>query len=285
MQSKFNLTAYNIFKIIKYILMKRKFFVSEIVSYLDSENIYLEQETVCKYIRTLKKIGFEFEKTSAKEYKMVCMPFDFPEESKNFLEELILLLKQSSLRSREELCEKLMLFLPIKMQKNLKQSKNNISKMEKFMKDGLRLKLVFNPPNPRKETVFELCNIVSDGQEKYLQGYDVNKREPAQFNMEDIAAIEQLPIKNKISCKRNEATLKFSAKIAKSYILREEDELIEKADDKLLIKTFFYDKTEFYKRILRYVDNCEIISPMSLKAEYNEFLTELYQMYDCANVK
>ena len=59
------------------------------------------------------------------------------------------------------------------------------------------------------------------------------------------------------------------------------EEIIEKATDFLMIKTSYYDKLSFFKKILRYTSGCEIVSPMPLREAFRAYVQELYQMYDC----
>ncbi|MCR4880755.1 MAG: WYL domain-containing protein [bacterium] len=281
MQNKFNLTSYNLFKLIKYILPKKKFTIAEIVSFLDTENICVEYETVYKYLRTLKRLGFEFEKVNSKSFKIKKLPFVFSDRENETLINILNKLSRSSLPKKTELCEKLLLFLTGNNTENLFQNETTSQKLDKFIKDGLRLKLFFGSSNSEKETLFELYNVFSEGKNKYLQGYDINKKEVVMYSIDDISSIKQTPTKNKFSYEKEEAILKFSSRVAKAYIPKEEDEIIEKTEDSLVIRTVYYDKVAFYKKILRYTNNCEIIAPAALKDALGAYLSELYQMYDC----
>ncbi len=68
--------------------------------------------------------------------------------------------------------------------------------------------------------------------------------------------------------------------MAKSYTLKEGEQVLKKTKDFLWVKTNYYEEKLFFEKILKYVDHCEIIKPLYLRAKYKEFVRQLLLMYN-----
>ena len=76
MSENINKSAYNFFLCIEFILRKRLFTLDEISSYIENTyDIFVYKEAILKYIRTLRLVGFKFERLNNKTYKLKNIPF------------------------------------------------------------------------------------------------------------------------------------------------------------------------------------------------------------------
>ena len=70
-----NKSAYNFFLCIEFILHNRIFTLDDIISFLENfYGVFVFREAVLKYIRTLKLVGFEFERLDNKTYNLKNIP-------------------------------------------------------------------------------------------------------------------------------------------------------------------------------------------------------------------
>ncbi len=295
-----NQSAYYFFLCLEFVLFKRTFCVDEIITYLENKyNIFLFKETILKYIRTLKTLGFEFERVNNKMYKLKEVPFKI---TAGINEEKIILEIIEALRNyhvsnsgydKYNFLEKLQFFLPKDLKKifnrrlillNYLEHKNNymLKNIKKYCKDAQRLNITYLKDGKIKQKdLVEPADIFFTKKSIYLKCFDLNQKTNILINFDWILEIVQTPLKNKYLFKKQFVTLKFSSKFAKAYTLKEGEEIIKKGLGELYVRSFYYDKTLFFKNILRYMESCEIVSPENLRKDFQKYVKDLYQIYYC----
>lgn len=279
-------TSNKVFLILDFILKNDVFSLDEIAVMLEKRNIYLEKETLNKYIRTLKKMGFSFKKLDNKIYKITSLPFCL--RNIDLIFDIVHLLKEEPKYDFYKTLQKIALFLPEENQKDfsekIEKMNNKIPQIEKYIREAQQLKIVVETQGKNDyKTVFEPYDIHYEVNENYIFGYDTLKKEITEYPLKKIISFKQTPTKNRFSFTKKEAIIKFSQRVAKSYVLKDDEIIVEKTPENLVVKTFFYDKKIFFKRILRYGNCCEIISTENLIEDFRRYLKDLYQMYDCNN--
>lgn len=286
MSYKCNNTSENVMRIIKFILNKEKFSLGEIGSYLGDFGVLIGKETIYKYLRTLKKAGFDIQKTDAKTYKLLRVPVLSDDTEIIAVENILSAMNENYSLKNAGISEKLLRLVPEnKCAKEIfslnKMPRIELQKLEKYLKDNLRLEIYFKNTNRDKEKIiFELRSLFLKNAGIFLKGYDVSAKTPDIYRYDSISRIIQTPMKNKFLFGDKEAVIKFSSKMAKSYTLKEGEQVLKKTKDFLWVKTNYYEEKLFFEKILKYVDHCEIIKPLYLRAKYKEFVRQLLLMYN-----
>lgn len=302
MKNKINKTAYIFFLCFIFITKQRSFSIEDIINHLNKNHkITLSKATILKYLRTMKFLGFKFKRSNNKIYILEQAPINlFNKQMQNNIAKYKIFFEKKLLTEIEvenkQLFEKIKIFLPENLIKKISQNKNNkyiapefyenLKNLKKYCKNGLRLKICFLNNSSTKIThTIEPDNIHIENDEYYLKGFDVDKKNNVLLNLKSICEITTTPSKNKYVCLKNPVTIKISGKFSHTYNLKNDEKIIKKSDDCIYIESFYYEKTSFFKNILRYMDNCEIISPQGLRNDFKVYLENLYQKYDCLNVK
>ena len=287
MKKTYNSTSENVLQMLKFILKKDKFTISNIINYFSDYGVIFEQETILKYIRTLKKAGFVFEKSGRKNYTLTSIPISLNETDVNALENIFEVMGNNFSMKNAKITEKLLKISPESLRLALHHASYNkqvsaLQELEKYLKDNLRLEVSVGKTNKNRKTIiFELQDLFLQGNGIFLKGYSVTGKMPLVLPFENITKIIQTPVKNRFLFGDKEAVVKFSFKMSKSYNLKAGEQILKKTKDFLEIKTNYYDEETFFKKILRYVDSCEILQPYYLRENFIGYIKNLYQMYDC----
>ena len=290
MNGKFNHNANNIFAFICFMLKNRVFTIDKAILHLEKSEINIEKETILKYIRTLQKVGFNFEKTNNKTYLLKDIPLKINCDNND--EQAALLISEAINNPTSDdvisVLKKIMDVIPIDkkeyLQKKIAETtnakkKNSHIRYERFCAEGQRLKI--NIKNSAEQIIFEPDEIINEKGIFYLKGIDVKQRRTSLIKTEAIRYAEQMPVKNKFHPVKQEAVINFSSQISKIYVLKESEVVLKKTPLSLVVKTTYEDEERFYKRILKYMGTCTILSPEFLVKRFAKYAKELYQMYDC----
>jgi len=299
---KTNKTIYNFFLVFIFVMQNKIFSINEIIVHLEMNyDIVLQKETILKYIRTMKYLGFSFRRKNNEVYVLEMTPFCI-ENSKT--EDLLLkcfrILKSFTLSGHllqsDKFIQKLAPFLSLETKNMLEieyenllklnnESKLNVRKLKKYCNDGLQLRVKIKRENSNISSkivepldLFFLKNIC------FLKAFDISVKDNVFINIDEIVEIEQTPQRNKYPLIEHPVTLRFLNKLAKSYSLKEGEIITKKSEDELIVKSYYCEKMIFFNNILRYCDSCEIIAPKGLRDEFKNYLDEIYQKYDCPNV-
>lgn len=286
------------------ILYRESASIQDIIYYFekfDPNNRIYTNEVILKYINTLKVFGFRFIKEKDK-YVLLNMPsqFDFKE---NDLKAIYLIEKFSELLPEERFKADIGQFLQElekRFNDNTRLLSHNIAKpdfvnlkidyskyskqikeYEKYCIDCQRLKVTYRNQN-RVETsiMVEPNEIKYRGNEVYLSVYNSISAQIQDINFNSILKIEQLPLKSNPKSMLSSVTFMLKGRLAKNYKLRDGEKLLQiKSDDTVVILNQKEDRILLLKRLMRYGENCEVISPKNLREEMKQMVKKILNNY------
>lgn len=290
----------------------------EMLKYLEekTENVF-HKEIVAKYIATLRLVGFEIARERDKYIlKSSLEKIDFTKEDLSvmrFLEKYVdempfvdlkknicLALQIVEKTFSKEFIEisKSANILPISIKKyskntnnecNFDENKNVIPNkfnieiektklFEKYCIDGLKLEFVYKINNDEKVFRVAPINVICKKGKIILIAYDFGENEYKEFLLELVDKVKQMPQKG--SCfYPSTVTFRLTGRLAKSYILKKGERVLESTSEYLVISNTNEDKEMLYRRLARYYDKCEILYPVQARSEMLEFLNEIEEVY------
>ena len=210
-----NKSAYNFFLCIEFILHNRIFTLDDIISFLENfYSVFVFREAVLKYIRTLKLVGFEFERLDNKTYNLKNIPLKIDanlNDEEVFFKCLQYMKKYYISKSRicgaDNLFEKIHLFFPDKLQKvsnkhkkmlnDLKPQNDMLKAIKKYCEDGLRLEVTYLDDEEKVQNLIEPLDIFINKTVFYLRGFNLNKKTNMLIDFDKIIDVVQTPLKNK----------------------------------------------------------------------------------------
>lgn len=269
---------------------------------IDPNNRIYTNEVILKYINTLKVFGFRFFKQKDK-YVLLNSPnrFDF---DKDDLKALYLLENSAKLLPEERLEDEIDNFLQ-QLEKsfsdntrllahsvtkpdfsNFKFDYNKyltqIHEYEKYCFDGQRIKVIYkNKDEMQTSAMVEPNEIKYIENEVFLSVYNPVSAQVQDINFNSIVRVEQLPLKSNPKNMLASVTFKLKDNLAKVYKLREGEKLLQlNQDGSLVILNRQEDQTLLLKRLMRYGENCELLSPKTLREDMKQLIKMTLKNYD-----
>jgi len=268
---------------------------------IDPNNRIYTNEVILKYINTLKVFGFRFTKEKDK-YILLNYPnqFDFNEKDLRIiyqLEEFSRVFPEDKIKSE---MDKFLQDLERRFSDNTRVLSHNINKpdfinlsfdfnkysekikqYEKYCLDQQRLKITYKQDNKLPRTIMvEPNEIKYKGREIYLSVYNPISAEIQDINFNSILEVEQLPL---LSNQRNmfsSVTFELKDRLAKNYKLHDNEKLLQiKSDGNILIINQKEDRCLLLRRLMKYGENCEVISPKSFREEMRELIKSTLKNY------
>lgn len=258
---------------------------------LKEKNLPSDIETVSKYIRTLRKLGFKVVyKNDA--YQLIDTPFkNKTRHNSDGLEITFSLLRElfagkTTLREKD-LEEKLLNILNPNKNIQIKNRaelifKNNdrISKnlliLNKAIIKNDALKFTYQKEEfltIPKELIYKKNGI-------FLVAYSKKEELTKVFRLDKI---KKLKVENNESANfyeiKNETIFKITGRLIKNYILRER-EIAHYKDGYVLVTNYTEEKEQLFSRILRYGKYCEVVYPESDKEFFKEKVKDLIKYYE-----
>lgn len=300
MKNKFNKSAYNFLIVLTFIISKQKFEINEIISFLSQNyNIFLFKESILKYIRTMKKLGFILQKKNNKEYQLISLPKEFfisEKNQKNLINSLnffhfidlysksydkYLILEKISVfinkKNRKKLFEKI-----IRIQKDEKDKIELLQQININCENNKQAILILKKSNNKNQKFkIEAIEIINNIDDIYLKFFETDSKKTNIISIKNIQKIIELPSNKKYINKKNFVNIKLYSKLAQNYILKSEEELIKTEADGIIIRIPYIEKTELFNKILKYMENCKILYPEKTKLEFLQYVDDLYQIHDC----
>lgn len=296
-------TSIRVLETLKF-LYKNSASIQDIIFYfekLDPYNRIYTNEVILKYINTLKVFGFRFLKEKDK-YVILNVPnqLDF---DKNDLKAIYLIEKFSELLPEERIkteINKFMQELEKRLSDNTRLLSHRITKpdyinlefdyskyaeqikeYEKYCIEGQRLKITFKNQNHTDTTAMvEPNDIKYRGNEVYLCVYNPASAQIQDINFNSILQIEQLPLKSNSQGMLSSVTFQLKDRLAKVYKLHEGEKLLQiKSDSSIVILNQKEDRVMLLKRLMRYGENCEVISPKNLREEMKQMIHSTLKNY------
>ena len=268
---------------------------------IDPNNRIYTSEVILKYINTLKVFGFRFVKEKDK-YALLNTPNQFEFDEKN-LQAVYLIEKLSKAFPENGIKLEIVKFL-----KELEKGYSNNTKLllssitrseffdlkidyskyltkikeyEKYCLDGQRLKIThINPKKIEASVMVEPNEIKYKDNEVYLSVYNPLSAQIQDINFNSIIQIEQLPLKTNRINMLSSITFLLKDRLAKNYKLHEGEKLLQiKSDGGIVVLNQKEDRGLLLKRLMRYGENCEVISPKHAREEIKEMIKSALSNY------
>lgn len=299
-KTKTSQTAYRTLEILK-LLAKGPLSTQEMLEHIEkATDKNFRKEMVLKYINTIKLLGIDIKKEGNKYYlnkSLECIDFSKKDLSvlafiqkyiskvkhddykNNIIESLQKIEKNFSVNT-VTLCKKnkIRAYLPAKP---ININDENIEQYEKYCKDELKIKIVYQCEFSKKQKDFLIApiKIIYKKGNAILVAYDSKNNEYKEFLIENIVQVEQTPQK---SVQNSSASVLFKLKnrLAKSYVLKKNETVLECGSDFIIVSNKKEDKDLLLRRLLRYFDQCEILYPKSYRTSLLDMIDSMEKIYE-----
>lgn len=297
-------TSIRVLETLKF-LSKNGSSIQDVIRYFekkDPNNRVYTNEVILKYINTLKVFGFKFKKEKDK-YVMLNTPNQFKFDEKD-LKTLLLVKAYSELLPEEKIktemhkffqdlerrfCDETKLLAhnikkpnAIHFELNYNKFSEKINEYEKYCLDEQKVKITYKDRHgPKMSIIVEPNEIRYKGADVYLRVYNPLSAEIQDINFISIIEIKQLPLKSNPTNMLSSVTFRLKNRLAKAYRLHDGEKLIKVEDDgSTVILNQQEDRTLLLKRLMRYGENCEVISPKTLRAEMSQMIAATISKYE-----
>lgn len=279
--------------------------IQDIIRYfekIDPNNRIYTNEVILKYINTLKVFGFRFIKKKDK-YVIMNSPnqIDFSQDELQAISILNSLAENFPEIKIKTNLHNFLLDLEKRfsdntrlIQQNIKRDeiisfkfdyskyKKQIEEYEKYCIDGQRIKVTYK--NNKDETIscmVEPNEIKYHGSNVYLCVYNPVSAQIQDLKFDDIMQIEQLPQKINSINMLSSVTFLLKGRLAKAYKLHDGEKLMQiKTDGNVVVLNKNEDRTLLLKRLMRYGENCEILSPKNFREEMLNTIKKCLKNYE-----
>lgn len=286
------------------ILSKESASIQDIIHYFekfDPNNRIYTNEVILKYINTLKVFGFRFTKSKDK-YVLLNTPNKF-EFSEIDLKTIYLIEKLAELFPEERIRAEINKFLKelekrfsdstrllvhnisrpnfVSLEFDYSKYSNQIREYEKYCLEGQRLKITYRKQNKTETSVMvEPIEIKYKGNEIYLSVHNALSAQIQDINFNSILKIEQLPLKSNSTSMLSSITFELKDRLANGYRLHEGEKLLQiKSNGNIIILNQKEDRLLLLKRLMRYGENCEVISPKNIREEMKQMIKTTLKNY------
>lgn len=278
--------------------------IQDIIRHLeknDPNNRIYASEVICKYLNTLKVFGFRITKQKDK-YVLLNFPYQF-DFSENDLQAIHLIEKLNEILPEEKLKDEINKFLQdiekrysdntkilahklkkttlVNFKFNYDEYNEKIKEYEKYCNEGQKLKITYTKPNNQKLSVIvEPLEIKYIGNKVYFNLYNPISAQIIDLNLNSIIEIKQLPLRSNPTNLYSSVTFKLKNNLAVNYKLHDEEKLIEKnIDGSIIISNHKEDREILLKRLMRYGELCEIITPKTARKDMQHLITQTLKNY------
>ena len=298
--TKISNAGYRVLEILKE-LTNRPLSPDEMLLYLESatNNLY-RKELALKYLNTLKLLNIDIEKIEGKYFikrGIECIDPDKNDLSvmlfirkyidtighesfKNNIEESLQIIERCFSNKVLD-CIKTHTIKPYIPKKSLIIKDENVKKFEKYCHDGLGLELKYeNYQSDNKDNLYKIAplKVVYKRGKAVLIAYDQKDNDYKEFVLENITDVKQKPQKQ-VKGSPSSVLFKLKGRLAKSYMLKKGEMLLETGDDFIIISNRNEDRELLIRRLLRYYDKCEILYPKTCRERIVELINEMEAMY------
>ena len=109
-------------------------------------------------------------------------------------------------------------------------------------------------------------------------GYDYEKNLYKKFLIQNITSSKQLPQVSKNNMPSN-MTFKLKNRLAKSYMLRPNEVVIEQGENYIIVSSRNEDRNILINRLLRYNTECEVLYPKECRTLVVDMINEMEKIY------
>ena len=115
----------------------------------------------------------------------------------------------------------------------------------------------------------------------YVWGYNFKQQEMQYFRVDKISDIKKVGISNNEPIiKKPIAVYKLKDELAKTFKIDENQTIISKKSNELIIEEQIINRFKFVQKILSYGVNCTLLSPQNIVDEIKLTLETLEQIYE-----
>lgn len=253
------------------------------------------QEAFVKYFNTLEALGFELERVK-NNYILANALFkiDLSKEEKELLEKLILESKSLYNKNIElnvkTAVNKINKYISPKFTNeqlnNMFSYENNLDNgvvhsnllisIKNMIADNLLVKIKFRKnKNLIEETIVELKEIVEKNNKRFVLCYLPDLARNIKINIDSIIELNQLPKKSKGTTCLNSVVFELYGRLVSSYKLKPSEKVINFSNNCITVSNTAEDKDTLLRRLLKYGENCKIITPKSMQNELLDLTNEM----------
>jgi predicted DNA-binding transcriptional regulator YafY len=293
-----SLTGYRVLLIFKSLLKSPKTILELREELLSDKyvNEPISDDTIRTYINSLRSIGCKISKAtklSHYRYKLIRHPFeiDIDKQSLEALHKVFKRLKDLGNIEKLEIFEcfilKMCNVIRNKDTKNYLLGMVIVNKLDRIVyeqiteccKNNLGVTLLYESAGLSKQYIEMLCQkLFLKSGNIYIEGYNIKHKNYSSLLVKRIKQIVAVkPVQNTF--------LKTDKNIIceiydKDYVIEDDDELIRKESNKLIIKIDGSDEFRAIQKILYLADNCKVIQPQSFRLKLIHSLEEMQKIYD-----
>lgn len=284
-------------------LVKRPVSTQEILLLLEekTDKVY-RKEVINKYLNTLKLLNIELVKVKEQYYlehglerieynekdlsllefiKKYVTSLNTETFKDTILESLQIIEKSFSINTCEII--KNTDIKPYKPVKQVKIKDVNVKKFEKYCLDHQKAELVYKESSDGRLVSYRILplNVVYKKGRAFLVGYCYSSNSYKEFVIENIIESKQEPQKSYANSP-SAVTFKLTGRLAKSYVHKKGDVTIEQDlenHEYIIISNKIEDKDLLLRRLIRYVDSCEILYPKVMREKMLLLVKEMEEIY------
>ena len=249
--------------------------IGEIIKALSEDNIFINKETLAKYFKTIRESGCILQKRNGKFYmENISFTLDLTQSDYYYLAAFVDLgIKLYGESVQSDLKNAVMKILSL-ADKNKYENytpklmdfsfdssipfifKEKISKLIKYGYGNSKIKIVYNG---EKRYISHVTFKYFDSA-VYIHAFDEQSKEYELLLLNDIDEIYSTPEISSRCTFAPSTVFELKGRLAKSYTLYEHERIIETKENSIVVSNNFENKTQLYKRLLRYGTLCKIIS-------------------------
>ncbi len=265
------------------LLFERDLSMPDLIKYYELYHNELHSNFVMsKYINTCRYCGIDIKKINNK-YTIVNFPIGagFSSNEISLFQELKNCCERMKLQNLSEKMDNLLTKVikraerPVNPVSSAFIKDSKIRNFEKACLSSQRIKIFFNDDtayacDPIDITIKEdqVILIIFDG------------KDSVELSPNDIKQIKLLPQKTKNVFMPTTAVYELKGKLAKNYQIREHEQILRiNSNGDLVITNKYEDKTKLLHRLMRYGDNCLVVSPQSFVNDMQSLIDETLKNY------
>lgn len=155
-----------------------------------------------------------------------------------------------------------------------------MQKFEKYCKDGLKIELTYKLDKNLPEQIYKISpiKILYKKGNAVLIAYDCINNVYKEFIIDFITHSQQSPQKNSRDF-TNSVTFKLKDRLAKSYILKEGEKILEYGKDYIVVSNRREDRDMLTRRLARYFDKCEVLYPQDMRQKMIDYINSIEKLY------
>ncbi|MBE7705020.1 MAG: WYL domain-containing protein [Cyanobacteria bacterium SIG29] len=244
-------------------------------------------EAFIKYFNTLEIMGFELEKVkNIYALKNALYQVDVTNEEKNLLSKIIednaIFRKKSTQKHLKSAISKMnkyfnspfsLLEIDELFKKEVKVEYDEVKEklihtISNFIEAQLLVKIIYKKNNGQNEKLtVELKELLEKNERIFVLCYCPSTARNKKIAIDKIVSLSQLPRKSQGTSCLNSVIFELYGRLANSYKLKPSEKVIDFGTNKITVSNSEEDREILLHRLLKYGDNCKLISPKEMKKE------------------